>query len=269
MNQPLVSIVISTLNPLHRSRDIHATLDNIAKQDYANVEVIVINDGSTDDTAKTLAARSDIILINNPECLGLQKSLNIGCKLAKGKYIARIDDHDLWIDQSKLSKQIALLEANSNLGVVGTAFTIGSRTFVNPLTDRDIRRQMLFRCPFSHVTVVFRKDVFNRVGGYDESLKYSEDWDLWLRIGMIAQMANLADVTTAVEESTPGSLTDTFYVSQWHLNQVLLRKYRAGYPRRYLASLYHAFVGIFFRLVKKDSGIHRFFTKVYTWVFAR
>lgn len=266
MSKPLVSIVIATLN---RSQDLLATLQNIAKQDYAHTEVIVINDGSTDDTAQVLAGLQGITLITNPQRLGLQKSLNVGCRAAKGKYIARIDDHDIWTDPTKLSKQIAKLEDDDRIGLIGTAFTIGQRTFINPLTDKDIRRQMLFRCPFSHVTVVFRKALFEFVGGYDEALTYSEDWDLWLRMGLQSQLLNLADVTTNVRESEAGSLTDTFYVSQWHLNQSILRKYREAYPRRHLAGWYQAFVGLFFRVVKKDSAIHRYFTKIYTWVFAR
>lgn len=266
MSNPLVSIVISTLN---RSQDLLATLQNIAKQDYAHTEVIVINDGSTDDTALVLAGLPGITLITNSQRLGLQKSLNIGCRVAKGKYIARIDDHDIWTDSKKLSKQVAKLEEDDRIGVVGTAFTIGQRTFINPLSDNDIRNQMLFRCPFSHVTVVFRKHLFELVGGYDESLSYSEDWDLWLRMGLKSQLLNLADITTNVKESGAGSLTDTFYVSQWHLNQSILRKYRKSYPRKYLAAGYQSFIGLFFSLVKKDSAIHRWFTKIYTWVFAR
>ncbi len=270
MSAPLVSIVISTRN---RCNDIIATLQNVAKQDYPNVEVIVINDGSTDDTAEKLAKVSGITLINKPERLDasfeLQKSLNMGCKVAKGKYIARIDDHDTWTDTTKLSKQVAKLEEDERIGLVGTAFTLGQRIFINPLTDKDIRRQMLFRCPFSHVTVVFRKDLFELVGGYDETLRYSEDWDLWLRMGLKSQLLNLGDITTDVKESGAGSLTDTFYVSQWHLNQSILRRYRVYYPRKYLAAWYQSFVGLFLSVVKKNSSIHRYFTKIYTWVFAR
>ncbi len=266
MSTPLVSIVISTLN---RASNIGITLKNVAKQDYPNVEVIVINDGSTDDTAQVLARVQGIKLITNPQKLGLQKSLNSGCKAASGKYIARIDDHDAWLDVSKLSKQVARLEEDEAIGVIGTAFTIGSRTFINPLTDEAIRKQILFRCPFSHVTVVFRRDLFEQVGGYDENLKYSEDWDLWMKIGRVAKLVNLSDITTEVQESAAGSVTDQFYLSQLQPNKVMLKKYRNDYPRKHLAALYHLFVGIFFALIKKDSGIHRFFTKVYTWVFAR
>lgn len=266
MNKPLVSIVIPTRN---RSQDILATLANIARQDYPHVEIIIVNDCSTDDTSKVLSQISDVILINNPEWLRLQKSLNIGCKKATGKYIARMDDHDQWLDPQKLSKQIAVLEAHPRVGIVGTAFTIGNRTFINPLTDQAIRKQMLFRCPFSHVTVVFRKDLFEAVGGYDEGLSYSEDWDLWMKIGLKAELMNLADITTDVKESAPGSLTDQFYISQWQQNNLLLKKYRMGYPRRHLAGFYQLLVGVFFRLIKKDSWIHKLFTKIYTWVFAR
>lgn len=264
MSIPLVSVVIATRN---RAQDIMQALKIVRAQDYPNIEIVVVNDGSTDNTQVVLDAEQGIVVVHNPARLWLQRSLNIGCKLAKGKYIARLDDHDIWTDPAKISKQVQVLEANHEVGVVGTGIKIGSRIIINPLTDQSIRNQMLFRCPFSHVTVVFRRDLFERVGGYDENLKYSEDWDLWMRIGQYAKLQNLSDVTTIVKEAV-GSLTDEFYVSQLKQNKLMLAKYTKYYPRKWLASLYHFLVSVIFRVVKKDSFVHRTLTKVYTRVFA-
>ncbi len=263
MTTPLVSVVIATRN---RSGEIVKALESVQAQDYPAIEIIVVNDASTDDTQVILEQKSNIILVHNIEQLRLQKSLNRGCKLAQGKYIARLDDHDYWVDKQKLSKQVALLEANPHLGVIGTAITLGKRTIINPLSDGDIRRQLLFRCPFSHVTIVMRRDLFEKVGGYDESLLYSEDWDLWLKIGQFSELANLSEITTIVKEEA-GSLTDQFYISQWQQNQNMLRKYARLYPRRYSAFLYQMFVGMFFKVIKKDSRVHKLFIKIYNKFF--
>ena len=172
MSTPLVSVVIPTRN---RAQDIVEALKIVRTQDYPNLEIIIVNDGSTDNTKDVLNEQQGIVVVHNPERLWIQKSLNIGCKLAKGKYIARLDDHDIWTDVSKIAKQVEILESNPQIGVIGTAIKIGNRTIINPLTDRAIRNQMLFRSPFSHVTIVMRRDLLEKVGGYDESLKYSED----------------------------------------------------------------------------------------------
>lgn len=265
MSFPLVSIVIATYN---RGSIIERAIETVQLQDYPHKEIIIVNDGSTDNTAEILARYPDIHVITNKQNLRLQKSLNIGCHAARGKYIARLDDHDVWLDARKLSKQVALLESQPEVGVVGTAITLGNRTVINPLSDQSIRHQMLFRCPFSHVTVVFRKALFEQVGGYDENLKYSEDWDLWMKMGMKANLMNLAEITTLVEEAS-GSLTDKFYVSQLKQNRAMLAKYSRFYPRRFLAFYYQFFVGFLLKFIKRNSIVHRVFLGMYTKVFCR
>lgn len=265
MRHALVSVVIATYN---RASVIARAIESIQAQDYPNKEIIIVNDGSSDDTLGVLAQYPGIVVISNKQNLRLQKSLNIGCRAANGKYIARLDDHDEWTDSSKLSKQIEFLESNPEYGLIGTGFRIGTRILVNPLSDIAIRRQMLFRCPFCHYTVVFRKDLYEQVGGYDESLSYSEDWDLWMRMGLSTQMINLPDITTSGEVEK-GSLTDRFYVKQFGINQGIIQKHKQDYPRKWLASSYQGIVWCFFKVFKKDSLAHSLMTKVYTWCFAR
>jgi len=95
------------------------------------------------------------------------------------------------------------------------------------LSDKDIRRQMLFRCPFCHITIVMRKEAFASVGGYDETLTYSEDWALWMKLGQKYQLANLSDVTTVISEET--GLTNINYVSQYTTNRTLIKSYKNIY----------------------------------------
>lgn len=265
MKYPLVSIVIATYN---RAQNIGEAIKSVQAQDYPHKEIIIVNDGSTDDTLTILAQYSNLTVITNKENLRLQKSLNIGCRAAKGKYIARLDDHDIWTEKEKLSKQISFLENNPDYGLIGTAFQIGKRIIINPQTDQLIRKQMLFRCPFCHYTVVFRKYWYDKVGGYNEQLPYSEDWDLWMKMGKVTKMANLSVITTCGAEEK-GSLTDRFYTKQFSVNQKILKQYCKNYPNWYLAKIYHWGVGIFFKLFRKDSWIHRVMTRFYTWCFCR
>ena len=158
-NRPIVSVIMATYN---RAQTLKQTIENIFDQDYCPIELIVVNDGSEDETLEVLRGllvHHDFSIINNSENLGLQKSLNRGIQKASGKYIARIDDHDLWIDSKKLSKQVAFLENHPEIGLVGTAYQSGNQIIQNPPTDKEIRNQMLMRCPFCHVTVLMRRSV--------------------------------------------------------------------------------------------------------------
>jgi len=230
IEKPLVSVVMATYN---RADVISKTVKSIFEQNYRPLELIIVNDGSSDNTLavlKHLKETFDFKLIDNPKNFGLQKSLNIGVTESKGKYIARIDDHDLWIQNDKLSKQVAFLEKHSEIGLVGTGFRINGKDLINPLTDSEIRQQILMRCPFCHVTILMRRSVFNQVGNYDETLPYSEDWDLWLKIGAVSEIANLPDITTQVIEAENDSLSADYFLKQLPLNRQLVRKYSEYFP---------------------------------------
>lgn len=257
--QPLVSIVLSTFN---RKGTVSLTIESVFSQSYKPIELIIVNDGSTDgskELLENLKVQLGFTLIHNPISHGLQKSLNVGVKHARGKYIARIDDHDLWIEKDKLTQQVMFLEQHPDVGLLGTGFKTSNTETINPVEDQDIRDQMLFRCPFCHVTVLMRRTVFEEVGGYDEDMRYSEDWDLWLRIGKVSKMKNLPIITTFVtEESNGKSLSNRFFLKQLPMNRMLVRKYGKSYPRRYQAKLYHTFVGIFFSVCTPGNRMHKF-----------
>lgn len=254
--QPVVSVVMATYN---RAQTLKQTIKNIFEQEYPSFELIVINDGSNDETfavLKDLLADYDFTILNNSENIGLQKSLNKGIQKASGKYIARIDDHDFWIDSQKLSKQVSFLETHPEIGLVGTAYKSGNQIIQNPQTDKEIRNQILMRCPFCHVTVLIRKSVLETVGGYNEALPYSEDWDLWLKIGRHTKFANLSDVTTAIKTEET-SLSNFYFLKQLPLNRQLVRQYFKDYPNSFKAWSYHHFVQLFFKIMPIDSLIHR------------
>ena len=159
--------------------------------------MIVINDGSSDDSLailKNIHKTYKFVILNNSENFGLQKSLNLGVQQAKGKYIARIDDHDRWIIKSKLTRQVSFMELNSKVGIVGTGYEVNGKNMINPITDTEIRNQILLRSPFCHVSLLMLKSVLDQVGGYNENLSYSEDWDLWLNMGRYSEFVNLPDI---------------------------------------------------------------------------
>jgi len=196
VNTPRVSVLMSVYNG---RRYLDSTIASVLDQSFADFELIVVDDCSQDDTKDVLEgfSRNDsrIKLLKNEHNLGLTKSLNIGLKRARGEYIARIDNGDLW-SGNKLTKQIDYFMDRHDLLLLGTqaiclddnGLEIGTRRF--PIEDREIRL-WLIKCqnPFLHSSVVFRNRYL-----YDEQYYTSQDLALWTRVFFDGRMANLNDV---------------------------------------------------------------------------
>jgi len=194
-NMPKVSILMPTYNG---AKYIAGAIESVLVQSYKDWELLIIVDGSSDNTVEIVneyvAGDSRIKLIINDVNLRLPKTLNKGLALAHGKFIARIDDDDKWVCVDKLERQINFLEDNIDYGLVGTDFIIvkdeGETTFKTKKTDIEIRNVILSYNPFCHSSIVFKNDQSHNFN-YNENLVYTEDWDLWLRIGQYYKMANL------------------------------------------------------------------------------
>lgn len=261
----LVSIILPTYS---RADLIPHAIKSVLDQSYEDFELIIVNDASTDHTADYLDSLTDerIQVVHNPENLRLPKTLNRGLQQAKGMYIARIDDDDRWHDTDKLKKQVAYLQSHESVVLLGTSYDMDAAVYKMPIDDEAIRRQMLFRCPFQHSTVLFRKEVAESKITYDENLKICEDWDLWARLGELGHLANLPDVTTTIN-LTEGGITQSHFGRQLIENRKLSNKYSSSYPRSTRASIYHWGVSLFFKIIPLDSKVHRVFKQIFTKTF--
>jgi glycosyltransferase involved in cell wall biosynthesis len=121
MDTPLISVILPSFNG---ARYLRQAIESVLAQDYQNLELIVINDASTDETpeivAEFVARDPRVRLMNNESNSKLVFSLNRGIEIARGEFIARIDDDDIWTDRSKLSKQLEQFRSHPEIGVVGT-----------------------------------------------------------------------------------------------------------------------------------------------------
>jgi glycosyltransferase involved in cell wall biosynthesis len=243
---PKVSVLLPTHNG---SRLVERSLKSVLSQSFKNFELVVIDDGSTDDTAKIIRKFADrdkrIYLISNKENTGIQRALNYGLKLAKGEYIARIDDDDEWIHADKIKKQVEFLDKNPEYVLVGTGvvFVDEDRNELfrlsSPGRDRDIRPKMLMRSYFTHSAVMFRKDVALQLGGYneDEAVRHVEDYDLWLKLGTVGKIANLSPCTVKFMLHEK-SISAQNKREQFRKNIRLIKNFRKFYPRFLLALIY-------------------------------
>lgn len=167
-------------------------IDSILNQTYTDWELILCDDGSTDDTyavAKNYQVRwpEKIILIKNDQNMGLNFTLNHCLKYASGQYVARMDGDDISLPQ-RFEKELAVLEAEPEIAAVSCPMVyfdeIGEfgRGYVS---NEYPRKEMLVHGPVHcHAPCMVRTDVMHRVGGYtvDKKLLRVEDWHLWLKI---------------------------------------------------------------------------------------
>ncbi len=201
----MVSIVLPTYN---RVDLLKRAVRSVLAQSYADYELIIINDASTDSTRAYLdeLAKKDarVRLIHHEKNYypDISRTLNEGLALARGTLIARIDDDDYWLNNDKLGKQVAYFEEHPDCVVVGSGMMLVDITgkeigrYLKKETDAEIRRTALFANPFSHTTVMFRADIARKVGGYCD-WRYAEDWDLWLKMGCFGMLYNFPEYLAA------------------------------------------------------------------------
>lgn len=194
---PAVSIILPVFNG---QESLASALDSLISQTFRDFELIVIDDGSTDQSQAVLRAygeRDGRVKLYSQANEGLARTLNRGIQLAQGSYFARMDADDISCPE-RLARQVAFLDTHPEIGVVGTwVKTIGDgveEVWRYPVRDDGIRSQLLFNSSLAHPTVVLRQAVLAAVGGYNGHCTVAEDYELWSRLAAYTQFANLPQV---------------------------------------------------------------------------
>lgn len=183
---PEVSVIMPCWN---RERFIADAIRSVLVQTFADFELIVVDDGSTDGTRDVVASfRDPRLRCLHREHRGISAAMNAGLAAAQGRYIARLDSDDLWLPEF-LQTQVAVLEAHPKAGLVYARAECTDSEW-NPLGmswgyplrfPGETFRSMVYNDCTCNITIVCRREVFERVGGFDETLETSEDLDMWLR----------------------------------------------------------------------------------------
>ena len=180
----LVSVIIPSYD---RWPMLGESVDSVLVQTAREYELIVVDDGSTDETPRRLRDYGARLTMLSQSRRGVAAARNLGARQASGQYLAFLDSDDLW-HPLKLERQLAFMESNLEVEICQTdEIWVRNGVRVNPRHKHrkpsgDIFRASLALCLVSPSAVMMRRDLFERVGGFDESLPVCEDYDLWLRI---------------------------------------------------------------------------------------
>jgi len=191
---PLVSVIIPTYNS---GRFVAQAVESVLTQTYSPIEVIVVDDGSTDDTKSVLSRfNGQIRYICQPNS-GPSAARNTGIRIAEGEYISFLDADDLWVPD-KLALQTAFMQKSPNIGLLFSdheEFDEAGIVFPSFLDKKKLRLQLVSQTPIQGIfaklleenfistpTVMVRKECFEKAGLFDEAVRSVEDLDLWLRI---------------------------------------------------------------------------------------
>lgn len=199
-DNPAVSVVMTVYN---RERHVGRAIQSVLEQSWDDFELIIVDDGSTDGTVGVVSRMAEkdrrIIMVSHTPNRGISYSANRGISASRGRYIARIDSDDIRTSES-LRKQAEFLDRHPDTGVVGGAiryFDESGRTgqiLDQPVAPVALRWKLSFSCAVHHTVSMVRRSVFERLGGYDESLAVTVDYDLFARAAEITRLANLPDV---------------------------------------------------------------------------
>lgn len=218
MNNPLVSVVIPTYN---RAGLICQAIDNLFQQTYSNFELIVVDDGSTDDTQSKLRQYGNRIRVITQSNAGPAIARNRGAAAARGEIIAFQDSDDLW-KPAKLERQVAALEkagssvpcclSNAVMRIVdGREISSFDISLIHFSHDEGLWLNVLevlaTRFVLFNQTAAIRREVFEKLGGFDEGLKYLEDYDLPMRLAFEGPWTFIREPLVIYREDSPESFS--------------------------------------------------------------
>jgi glycosyltransferase involved in cell wall biosynthesis len=173
---------------------------SVLGQTDGDLELVVVDDGSTDATPALLAGVRDprLRVVAQPGA-GLTRALGRALAEARAPLVARLDADDVALPE-RLARQRAFLAAHPEVGLLGTAAREVAasgrevRLVRPPETDAALRRALIRANPFVHSSVMARRDLVERAGGYDPTLPVAQDYDLWMRLARLTRLANLGEV---------------------------------------------------------------------------
>lgn len=260
----LVSVIIPTYNS---EKYISCAVDSVLAQNYKELEIIVIDDGSTDKTQTIIKKYSNNVRYIYQKNSGLSNARNKGIKSSKGEFIAILDSDDEWLPK-KIELQMEVMRKSASIGIVSCGgYLIDSNGRIEGLVERKnyssnrllINDLLLKNVVSGGSFALIRKKCFDKVGMFDENLSSAEDWDMWLRIAKYFDIRfvekPLARIRVRQESMSAPRNVDTmlinelkvidkFYSDNGHMGFAPFAKNKAYSLRYYYASWAYSEIGM-------------------------
>ena len=253
----LVSIIIPTWN---RGYCLKQSIDSILSQTYKNFEIIIIDDNSTDNTENLIKSIDDsrIRYFRNESNCGAGKSRNIGVRQAKGELIAFHDSDDIW-HNDKLEKQLILLEKDHKLDFVFSWYQVINNNHITlQIKPSELEKNKVFDCLLAEnfigtPTMLMKKTVFEKIGGFDESLKTLEDWEFALRISEKFKVSFVDEVLVDVID-TKNSVNKAKGLDQFISHFCIFSRFWTAYKEHSSFSIFFInLVNLIFNCTEQDK----------------
>jgi glycosyltransferase involved in cell wall biosynthesis len=205
---------VSVIIPVYNSeKHIREALDSVLNQTYKNIEIIVVDDGSSDHTPEVIRTHYPMIRYMGQKNGGAAKARNLGIREASGEWIAFLDSDDIWLP-TKVEQQVEYFKNHPDVGFIFTDhINFHENGLQEPPTQK--REFLLSGDPVMTIfkngkvntsTVMMRREVIPKVGYFDETLRVAEDTDLWMRVAMQCRI-DVMDQPLAKRRSRPDSLS--------------------------------------------------------------
>jgi glycosyltransferase involved in cell wall biosynthesis len=220
---PRVSVIIPTYN---RAAMVTEAVASVAAQTYRDLEILVVDDGSTDGTGAALAAWPQVRLLRHATRRGVAAARNRGAAAARGEWLAFLDSDDLWLPD-KLARQMAYLEERPGLFLCQTDETWVRRGVrVNkPLSHRKAAGRIflpsLQRCLISPSAVILPRRLLSDHGGFDATLPAAEDYDLWLRLTWRHEVGLVDEPLVIKRGGHPDQLSAQWGIDRWRIQALV------------------------------------------------
>ena len=256
---PLVSVIIPTYN---RAAYLQKALQSVKEQTYQPLEIIVIDDGSTDDTRIMLEGCEVQLRYIYQENKGISGARNTGIRNANGEYVAFLDSDDYWVPE-KTAQQVALFKQHPEYGLVASRCASirldGSYRERNRPGRSGWILEDLFKANFIRTSAAMvKKECFENIGLFDEELKECEEYDLWLRIAAQYPMGfidkSLAVYVDNPEGMSTDSLTGRLYRLKVLEKQYLQNKIPANLYAQRIANTCHYIGRHYIKRGEKETG---------------
>ncbi|MFG1485247.1 glycosyltransferase family A protein [Halobacteriovorax sp. RZ-1] len=213
----LVSVIIPTYN---RAMFLARAIDSVLRQSFQDFELIVIDDGSTDNSKQTVESYSDSrIKYFFQENRGVSAARNLGVKKSSGKYIAFLDSDDEW-KEDKLEKQLSLLDSSKHrLCHTGELWLRDGEVVKQKKAHQKVGGDMFIRslknCVISPSSVLLERTLFEEMNGFNESFIVCEDYDLWLKITSLYEIAFLEEAFVIKHAGHDDQLSFKFFAMDY------------------------------------------------------